>query len=181
MPGHCFRQCDTRPSPLASPDSITRADARSLRGTASGVGYRLSEEDRSAFCGGIFFRAPATYWPPETVYNCNVRCAAKGRPALGARSVGGSRWAARGGADRQHACGSAPLRSWRKRGAHARAIGTSRGGCDIKPVLSNCVQALRYLVLFLTMSLSVMRSFRMVATIVDAAATKQAVGTPVLC
>ncbi len=34
-----------------------------------------------------------------------------------------------------------------------------------KALLSNCVQALRYSVLFLTMALSVMRSFRMVATI----------------
>ena len=34
-----------------------------------------------------------------------------------------------------------------------------------KALLSNCVHALRYLVLFLTIALSVMRSFRMVATI----------------
>ena len=34
-----------------------------------------------------------------------------------------------------------------------------------KPVLSNCVQAVRYWVLFLSMALRVMRSFRMVATI----------------
>ena len=48
------------------------------------------------------------------------------------RGAGGSGRTARRGADRQHACESAPLGGWRKRGAHFQAIGISRGGRNTK-------------------------------------------------
>ena len=42
---------------------------------------------------------------------------------------------------------------------------SGKGNCFDNPLPSNCVQAVRYWVLFLSMALRVMRSFRMVATI----------------
>ena len=61
---------------------------------------------------------------------CPLGC--QGRLARGVRGAGGGGWPARRSVDRQHACQSAPLGGGRKRGAHAQAIGVSRGGRNTK-------------------------------------------------
>jgi len=54
------------------------------------------------------------------------------RQARRVRGLGGSGWATRRSADRQHPCEGAPLGCGRKRGAHLQAIGISRGGRNTK-------------------------------------------------
>ena len=80
--------------------------------------------------------APAIYGPPRTLYNRNVRWAAKGIWREVFETLAAAGGSSRRGADRQHSCQSAPLGGRRKRGACFQAIGVSRGGRNTKPVLS---------------------------------------------
>ena len=80
--------------------------------------------------------APAIYGPPETLYNRNVRWAAKGVWRAVFETLAAAGGLPTAGAHRQHAFEGAPLGGRRKRGACFQAIGVSRGGRNTKPVLS---------------------------------------------
>ena len=56
----------------------------------------------------------------------------EGRLAHGLRGAGGGGRTTGRGADRQHACEGTSLGVWWQRGAHAQAIGASRGGRNTK-------------------------------------------------
>jgi transposase len=71
-------------------------------------------------------------WSAQDAVQSSQALVGEGRLARRVRSAGGRGWSVGGGADRQYACEGASLGSGRKRGAHAQAIGISRGGRNTK-------------------------------------------------